>query len=221
MKRGKNLMPGMYEITFLPEGKKERYFGSRGHYYEFDDGGHLDVDTVPVWCRRCDKFRGGERIESLEEIDKKLADLDDPKSDLYRFVTRPLLPEFEPPGFREDFRRQRIEEIHKRRQWRERRSSPPKCIVCGSTEIVFFPSEEPVSIPPGSTMVTVRWTGMCSTTFNEWFFTPEGDRIPRDTKPTYWHHPQLDNSPGAVRQFLNKILGKSGRQVQRNGFKDD
>jgi predicted oxidoreductase len=45
---------------------------------------------------------------------------------------------------------------------------------------------------------------MCSTRFNEWFFTPEGDRIPRDTKPTYWHHPALDNSPGSALRWLKE-----------------
>jgi hypothetical protein len=35
---------------------------------------------------------------------------------------------------------------------------------------------------------------MCSTVFNEWFFTPEGDRIPRDTQPTYWAFPESDDA---------------------------
>jgi hypothetical protein len=198
-------MPGFYEITFLPEGKVQRFAGSRGNYYEFEDGSHLDIHTAPVWCHHCGDITHGEQIKALEEIDKELADLDDPNSELYRFTMMSLLPELDAISPRESFRLERIEETRKRRQWNERRSSPPKCIHCGSTNITLLPMEQPILIPPGPISVVVRFAGMCSTDFNEWFFTPEGDRIPRDTKPTHWHHPQLDNSPGAVRRFLRRI----------------
>src|SRR5689334_12324091 len=94
-------VPGFYEITFLPEGRVEQFAGSRGNYYEFEDGCHLDVETRPVWCRRCGRVTHGEAIASLVELDRQLADLDDPASELYRLTMRPLLPEFETPGSRE------------------------------------------------------------------------------------------------------------------------
>jgi hypothetical protein len=51
--------------------------------------------------------------------------------------------------------------------------------------------------------------GLCSNDFNEWFFTPEGDRIPRDTKPTYWYHPVLDHPSrrGDLKAWLKKRMG--------------
>ena len=57
----------------------------------------------------------------------------------------------------------------------------------------------------------IHCVGMCSTSFNEWFFTPEGDRIPRDTRPTYWHHPELDK-PEHQKRFQDwlRSLPKSG-----------
>jgi hypothetical protein len=69
------------------------------------------------------------------------------------------------------------------------RESPPKCLECGSTEIVVFPVGGRVKNPTGSGRVEITITGHCSTSFNNRFYTPEGDRIPRDTKPTYWTLP--------------------------------
>jgi hypothetical protein len=61
---------------------------------------------------------------------------------------------------------------------------------------------------------------MCSTDFNEWFFTPEGDRIPRDTKPTYWHHPVLDKEPGKFKRLLQR-LQRLQRWSESNPIEDD
>ena len=69
------------------------------------------------------------------------------------------------------------------------RESPPKCLECGSTEIVVFPVGERAGNPMGPGWVEITITGLCSTSFNNRFYTPEGDRIPRDTKPTYWTLP--------------------------------
>jgi|GEM_PF-4983383 len=59
-------------------------------------------------------------------------------------------------------------------------------------------------------MIQIDCVGMCSTSFNEWFFTPEGDRIPRDTQPTYWHHPELDkphHRRGLMKWLRSKAKG--------------
>jgi len=80
--------------------------------------------------------------------------------------------------------------------------APPKCIHCGSTDIVVLPVNQAVAHPEGRGMIEVTCAGMwCSTRFNEWFLTPEGERIPRDTRPTYWRHAALgdDAAPGRPR----------------------
>jgi hypothetical protein len=179
-------MPGVYQIKFLPGGETREFYGSRGDYYEFDDGSHIDVRSGPVWCRRCNGFTDGESIEGLDEIERQLADLDDPASELYRFTedTSPTA------DGRPRLRPLVTELLTKRRRWREGRRSPPKCLQCGSAEIVVLPCEgERVRNPAGTGWVEVTITGLCSTSFNNRFYTPEGDRIPRDTKPTYWTLP--------------------------------
>ena len=55
-----------------------------------------------------------------------------------------------------------------------------------------LPVGKAIANPAGVGQLQIDCVGMCSTKFNEWFFTPEGDRIPRDTRSTYWHHPELD-----------------------------
>ena len=200
-------MPAMYEIRYQPQGKVERFYGSRGNYYEFEDGTRLDVHTTPAWCRACGGLTHGERIDSLARIDQQIADLNDPSSELYRFTQRSLLPELDDLVPKDKFRLDQLAEAHKRRDWRHRRTSPPRCIRCGSTDVVILPIGEAVPHPAGAGTIEVRWIGMCSTSFNEWFFTPEGERIPRDTKPTYWHHPALDNTPSALRDILRRRGG--------------
>jgi hypothetical protein len=49
----------------------------------------------------------------------------------------------------------------------------------------MLPEGVPVPHPSGEGMIQIDCVGMCSTSFNEWFLTPQGDRIPRETRPTY------------------------------------
>ena len=207
-------MPGLYEIRFLPDGPVTRFAGSRGNYYEFADGSRLDLHTTPVWCRRCGQVTHGEKIETLEQIDREIADLQDPGTYAHQMWTEGVVNETLGGG---DERRQSyIEEVRKRRWWRAGRSSPPKCIRCGSADIFVFPVDEPCPNPAGPGTAEVRMIGMCSTDFNEWFFTPEGDRLPRDATPTYWHHPHLDNSRRGLRRWLKRWFGR-GRGPGRKG----
>lgn len=74
----------------------------------------------------------------------------------------------------------------------------------------MLPEGVPVPHPHGDGMIQIDCVGMCSTSFNEWFFTPEGDRIPRDTQPTYWHHPELDkphHRRGLMKWLRSKAKG--------------
>jgi hypothetical protein len=182
-------MPAFYEIRWLPNGPTEAFAGSRGNYYEFSESDRLDLHSVPVWCQRCAKITQGEHLSTIEEIDKDIRDLNDPTSQLYRMTRHGTLDELTGKGH--EFLQDRLAELRRRRSWRMARKSPPKCIRCGSTEVIMFPEGVPVPNPNGEGMIQVDCVGMCSTAFNEWFFSPEGDRIPRDTQPTYWHHPGL------------------------------
>jgi hypothetical protein len=183
-------MPAMYEIRWQPDGPMEQFAGSRGNYYEFAESDHLDLYSVPVWCHRCGRITDGENLSSVEEIEKQISELNDSSSQLYRMTRHGVLDKWFGKG--DEFLQNRLTELLRCRRWRESRKEPPKCIHCGTTDILEFPIGVPVPSPRGDGEVQIDCVGMCSTRFNEWFFTPEGDRIPRDTRPTYWHHPDLD-----------------------------
>jgi hypothetical protein len=161
-------MPGCYEICWLPENRTAEFVESQGNYYELEDGSRLDLKSRPVWCHHCATVTDGEWIESLAEIDQLLADLRDPNSKICRLVV----------GV-EEFHLELIEQTKKRRWWREHRRAEPKCLACGSTDIVVFPINKQVPNLAGPGTVEVKFVGMCSGPFTEAFFTPEGDRLPR------------------------------------------
>jgi hypothetical protein len=176
-------VPAVYQIRFHPGGEVREFYGSRGDYYGLEDGSQIEVRSGPVWCHRCGGFTHGESIEPPEEIDRQIADLRDPESELFRFFQAGGTGSLGVGGIRF------IMELEARRRWLMGRKSPPKCLECGSADIVVLPEGQEIRNPTGPGRVEVTVTGLCSTSFNNRFYTPEGDRIPRDTKPTYWSLP--------------------------------
>jgi hypothetical protein len=168
-------MPTWYEFKFMPEGRVQRWFGTRGNCYRLADGCEIDLHTTPVWCAQCVSITDGEKIESLATIDKDLADLRDPASFSYQMWTNNAVHEVLGGG--DKLREGHVEALKLRRQWRESRTSPPRCIECGSTEILPFPENEAVNNPAGPGTVTMSAVGHVSTGWTGWVFTPEGERI--------------------------------------------
>ena len=80
-------MPAVYQIRFLaPGGETQEICGSRGDHDELANGTHIDLCSSPVWCRQCAGFTDGESIEALDEIDRQIADLRYPTSELFVFA---------------------------------------------------------------------------------------------------------------------------------------
>jgi hypothetical protein len=183
-------MPGYYTITYVESGRTSEYAGTRGNYYEFDDGSTIGVKSRPVWCKVCKAVTDGEWIESVEELKQEIEDLTNPDSWLFQFHEQSeeigQLPGRPPIRF--GFRENALKIARERLTWRTQRRSPPKCLTCGS-ENIFHPDADDNVFVDGLLVVRIESCGMCSTEFRNWFFTPEGQRIPRGTKPTYWAIP--------------------------------
>jgi hypothetical protein len=203
-------VPAFYALTYQPDGRVERFAGSRGNYYEWTDGTRLEMDTTPAWCHACAAVRHGEQLQTVEELDQQIAALHDPRSELYRSRAKDYNGEHKDLG--EAFARRYRAPLEQRRVWRAARASPPRCTACGSTDLYIYPLDVTVPNPAGEGSVTVRVLGMCSTDFNEWFFTPEGDRIPQDTKPTYWRHVSELVRPRFARRLLRLWFGRAARR---------
>jgi hypothetical protein len=178
-------MPSVYQIKFLPGGESRKFYGSEGDSYVLEDDNRIDVLSLPVWCHLCHDFSEGEMIEGLEEIDRQPADLRDPESELYRLTIDTFPTDDGCPRLRPLF----TESLRQRRRWREARKTPPKCLICGSTEIIVFKLGEKARNPIGPGWVEITETGHCSTEFSNRSFTPEGELIPGDTVGTYWAPP--------------------------------
>jgi hypothetical protein len=187
-------MPACYKIWFADTGEEIEWFGSCGYYYEFDDGTAIALHPTIAWCVPCQKFVSAEFIPELAEIEQELDELTDPTSKRASIFQCPD-PPFDEPEFAE--RRSRlheaaIAEAKRRLAWRRHRTAPPKCLHCGSTS-VEFPGDGGEMRVTGRGLVRVEWTGMCSTALTNWFYTPEGERIPRNTKPSYWRLPKNED----------------------------
>jgi hypothetical protein len=174
-------VPSFYAIRFEPEGRTEDFHETRGSYYLFPDGTRVELEAAPVWCRRCDAVREGERVEPIASIDQLIADLQDPTSLMYQFAQAADLSHLRPgstdtasksspPDLLIDGARRR------RRRWRTERVSPAKCLTCGSTELVPL-DRQPVPHPSGTGTIAARHAGFWTGSFQTWAFTPEGDRI--------------------------------------------
>ena len=163
-------MPFMYEITFLPERVATRFYGSRGNYYLMSGVGTLKLLLQLVWCRKCGDFSEAERLPSMEEIDARIATI---RRWGEQFRMQGI------PGEEKGSLKREMEELTLRRAWRHDRVTPPKCIKCGSLSFVLL-NEGVVANPTGSGTIEIRTVGMCSSDFNDWTFTPEGDRIRSD-----------------------------------------
>jgi hypothetical protein len=169
-------MPAFYEIKFLPEGTVVEFYGSEGNRYLLADGALLRMNAAPVWCRVCSKFAEGEVVEPLAEIDQQLADLRDENSLFYQVAQDSLAG----PGFHAEM----IAETQKRRKWREARIAGPKCLRCGTTEIVVLPRDQAIANPFSSGTLTLQFAGFASVAFSNGLFSPEGDRLDTAEKPS-------------------------------------
>jgi hypothetical protein len=180
-------MPACYKIRFADTGEEFEWFGSQGYYYKFADGTTIGLHPTIAWCVDCQKFVSAESIPAPAQVEDDLVELRDPNS-MRASIFTSTEPPFDEPIFRERLKSayaQAIDEAERRVSWRRNRIGPPKCLRCGSTNVEFQGDGIEMYVT-GRGLAYVEWTGMCSTEATNWFYTPEGERLPRDGKPTYW-----------------------------------
>lgn len=145
--------------------------------YVLEDGNLLPVSLWPAWCEGCQKFVPGEQIFPIEEEDKRLDELE-------YFAQH---PGHIPPDRYVDIKS--LPELRVRKRWRQKRVSPAKCLICGSTSITSIWPEPEIDIPGHGRCVggPVGFADVSSEPPDvDEFFNPEGDRIPsapRKRKP--------------------------------------
>lgn len=200
-------MPVAYEIEYQPANRVEQFVAAAGLYYQLGDGSRLEVETTPAWCRRCRRLVDGEKIEPLAEIEREYAALGDPLSTAYRMIARGVVQETTGKG--DEFHREYVAWIKRRRQWRVTRASPPHCLTCGTADVLVFPLNEPTPHPAGDGTVRVSLLGPCDVPqgTGERLFTPEGQRVGRDKRPAFWAGPP----------FFGGLRGWASRRARGGG----
>jgi len=154
----------LYELEFLPKGQVEPFAGTDGNFYRLADGRSIPVLSNPIWCRQCSEVTHGEELEPVEEIEKKIINLER--------LAAEIRAEIDPSADGEQ--QERIAELKLRRNWLWARRSPPRCLRCGSTNFLRLEHEKPVEIGRG--IVTLTVVGFCDPKFRYGNFTPEGER---------------------------------------------
>lgn len=134
--------------------------------YRLASGELLHVRQTECWCASCERIDMAERIESLNELEQQLERLRHPDEDescMIAFIGVPI--------------DKRVTEAEIRIKWRRGRISPPKCLQCGSVDIMELPGTDEFSHPKTGERVVVTGRGFAST--DEWHaeFTSEGDVI--------------------------------------------
>lgn len=149
------------------------FYADPEHFYVLEDGSLLPVSVWPAWCESCQKFVAGELIHSIEDEDKELEELE-------YFAKH---PGHIPPDRQVDLGN--LPELRVRQIWRKKRTSPAKCMACGSESITSIRPEPEIEIPG---------RGKCVGRFGGWvdassaggphkkLYTPGGDRIPSPPK---------------------------------------
>jgi hypothetical protein len=134
--------------------------------YMLRDGSKLDIDSQPAWCYGCKRFVEVEKIESVAELDRQLAELQ-------HFYDS---PGHIPPD--RIIRIERLPVLRTRRIWRAHRESPPRCLECGSTSIAALDESAPFTDAPGMGRCEVRiirYSGVPSP--HRVTYSPEGELV--------------------------------------------
>ena len=120
---------GFTQFTFPESDAEDMYaLNSAFLYYRLPNGQLLHVRQTACWCSICNRIDMAELVESLEELEKELERLrkpDEKESRMIAFIGTPI--------------EQRIAETELRINWRRSRTSPAKCLHCGSTNIMPIP----------------------------------------------------------------------------------
>ena len=109
-------------------------------YYYLDDGLELPCSDQLAWCNNCDDVVAAERLPDPHALNRLVAHLTAEGLDEDRLKTAKLLKK-EPAEYLNEF----IDTYRAMIAWRRDRISPPRCLSCGSVEIVEL---EPIRSVP-------------------------------------------------------------------------
>jgi hypothetical protein len=141
------------------------------NYYILAPGELLVMQPSPAWCGECKQFTEAEWFDTVEAYDQMI------KRAAY-YADRPGL--IQPEDHSLLYLVGRLPDLRRRRTWRAARQSPPKCIQCGSSDVVILDRNGDHSVVPCLGRVDMRVGALISSEgpcCHFWYFTPEGVRV--------------------------------------------
>jgi hypothetical protein len=133
--------------------------------YRLPDGSLLFVRQTDCWCAKCHGFEVAEDIPNCIELEtdlRRLANGDEDERLWIRYGTPT---------------KELFDDLRRRIEWRRTRRSPPKCLHCGSTNIVVVPEGDEFAYPKNGERVVKIAIGFASTVQWHAEFTTEGELI--------------------------------------------
>jgi hypothetical protein len=181
----------MHELTFQPEGKTLNLFDPQLCVYQLDANSELRLRCGFAWCSTCQMVTPCETIESLQSIDRAMEYLrkhPDFRVDSLSSGSWGILIETEKMLGLEGsgLLWKSLSDLKELRSWRENRTSPPRCLICGSIQIVAVPNGELMPHPRRHGTIFLQCVAFADYTMGGWSFTPEGHRIPGTGSPVSW-----------------------------------
>lgn len=99
--------------------------------YEMSGGATVTVERTFVWCAACRAVQWGEKLADLADLER---DLSATKTGEPSVIER-LSAWVDRHQTLEDLLSRRVRDLESRIAWRRIRSSGPRCLECGSTEV--------------------------------------------------------------------------------------
>jgi hypothetical protein len=159
---------GFVEYHLPESGRDERVLWSAFIDYRLVDGTRLHIRQRPAWCGACRRFVIAEDVPSVEALEEEIAryrSADPDTLQKWAFVSNGV-----PVAGR-------IAELLRYIEWREGRSSPPRCLECGAVDPVPIPMGGEFAHPATGERVVVGSSGWADTA--PWFaeFSAEGEQL--------------------------------------------
>lgn len=153
----------------LPDSKRDEWvLFSAFLNYRLPDGSTLSIGQQPAWCWACRAFVLAEELSSIASLEEEIHRLEAADPEALR--TWAFVSNGEPV-------QDRITELHRRIEWRRGRISPPRCLHCGTLEIVPIPWTGEFPHPQTGERVIVVSSGWADAA--PWIadFSPEGEQL--------------------------------------------
>lgn len=150
--------------------------------YEFTEQVTLTIQRVAAWCPRCQGVAWSEMIPPLADINLRISEFE--RRD--QTALDAVLPFVSRHSSLADLVASRLDDLRRRAAWVRGRQSPPRCLECGSTEIIPMTSGQTCSGNPKWTLSPHPNCGGTLTVLTEpilvlsrlWIrYTPEGNII--------------------------------------------